>query len=64
MQAMMKLTDLIAGEGEGTETESNIQGLRPKGELLVMPFATPYEVLTMPLTGMGVGKNLRFGVVM
>jgi len=64
MQAMIKLTDLLAGRGAEAEAESDIRGLRPDGHLSVMPFATPYEVLTMPLCGMGVGKNLRFGVVM
>ena len=59
---MIKLTDLLAGEG--AQAESHVTGLRPDGPLAVMPFATPYEVLTMPLCGMGVGKNLRFGVVM
>lgn len=61
VQDMLTLTGLLAGRGTAPV---EFRWLRPGGETLVMPRATPFEVLTMRLTGMGCGKNLRWGVVM
>lgn len=63
---MLELTDILAAQPPGSRScaSSNIQGLRPSSALPVMPFVTPYEMLTMRVTAQGVGKNLRYGIVM
>ena len=65
-QALTAIADILAGQASGKQplASSHMQGLRPVMPLPVMPFITPYEILTMPITGRGVGKNLRFGIVM
>ena len=66
LQAMIEIADILATQRPGVQpfAGSHVQGLRPSRPLPVMPFVTPYETLTMPITARGVGKNLRFGIVM
>ena len=66
VQNLVLLLDMLAEQmfpyGCGRPT-SEIATRLP-GKVAVMPHYTAFEVLTVPLTGYGCGKGLRFSAVM